>query len=1779
MEKLICKRNALIARVKAELSVVKDLHLRKPSRSEVMDRLDQLKETAVSFRAIQAEIEENQEDPAAIASVFNVREDFFGAFYKARDALEDLIEEEQSTCSQRTNAEPDDWREAMKLLMETQRQMLLNQSTLFRTAGTSLAQNGGELVDYAVRSGEQASSCVPQVRLPAINIPPFNGERKNWMTFKDLYVSTIHNRKDISDSLKMQYLFSYLEGDAKQLVNKFTISSANYANAWDTLTGHYDKKRYTVFALVREFMDQPGITQASSQSLNKLASTLDEVVQQLDTLGIEYQGRDPWLIYLTLEKLDNETRAGWSEKVVDNENPTFEELMEFVKKRCEMLETCSAFSKKATGEVLRKEQSKVSEKKVKALVAMTTDKKCAKCSSEHATFVCEEFKKMNLKERRGFAQEANLCFNCLRASHSAKSCLSKSVCRTQGCGQRHHTLLCPNVSKENDAPADNTVKSETPNSSAKEEQIVTSLTVAVDTKPSIPVFPTAVVQVRKDDGTFGRVRVLIDSGAQASMVTEDCVRKLGLVRRNGKVVVTGIGQQAAGTTRGVVTLHLASRFNENVVITTSAYVLGKLTSTLPSQRFNIGNMKLLENVKEMADPTFNKPGPIDVILGADVFLALLEGGQVKDESGQTVAQSTVFGWIAAGRYDEAEVMQGNHAIVSLHTEMDLNRTLQQFWEYEEIFKPPPFTPSETKVIEHFDSTTQRDATGRFIVKLPFDDSKPALGESLSAATKRLMSMERRFAFNPEFHQEYVNFMREYLELNHMELVPADQLEKQTSEHYYLPHHAVIKADSSTTKLRVVFDGSCGTSTGVSLNDRLLAGPNINTDLLSVLLRFRSYKVAFSADIAKMYRQVVVSEDDRDFQRVVWRENTDLPIQHYRLSTVTYGTKTAPYLAIRAMRESAKDYTSTHPAAVERIVHDFYVDDLLSGANNEEEAACIKQEISDILSKSGFELRKWASSCPNLVQDDSPASVPVKLSDEADAVKALGIHWYPNDDQFGFKVNLPINAINTKRQMISDASKLFDPFGWLAPVIVKIKILYQYLWLYDVNWDDPLPTAIESEWVEIKQQLRQLETIRIPRFVTHNRGKLQLHGFSDSSEQAYAAVVYSRCIDDEGNITVVLVAAKSRVAPIKQVSLPRLELNGALLLTELMKKVSEALPNLEIEHFAWTDSTIVLQWLSSHPRSWKTYVANRTSAILEFLPRDRWRHVNSESNPADCASRGISPSELVHHKLWFHGPEWLSADESEWPSNAVQPVLSDELPEARNMKIMHTTETSITPLRDNYLVEQQLLERRSRFNLIVRSLACVNRFVHNIKSRTEQRHTGQLIPSEIHQAKLQLLRAAQHEVFAPEIKILPSGKLLSSKNVLAALHPFLDSTGTIRVGGRLENSDQPYDRKHPVILPKSHRVTQLLVLELHLQNLHAGPTLLTAVINQQFWIVGCQTVVRDVVRGCTRCVRLKGKTATQLMGNLPPARVLATRAFAYVGIDYAGPLKIKAGCVRGVKVSKGYIVVYVCLSTRAVHLEAASDMSTNTFISTLKRFVSRRGYPNEIRSDNGTNFIGADRVLREFVDQIQSHTKDAERYLSNLGIKWVFNPPSAPHMGGIWEAAVKSVKCHLVAEFGTEATTFEDLTTILCQIEACLNSRPLCPLSSNPDSCEALIPGHFLVGQPLNLIPEPDVRHIPRNRLDQWQDMQHRSVQIWSRWKDEYLASLQPRTKWRSVHPNISVGQLVLVKNDNAPPTQWELARVQEVHPDVSGVVRTVTLRRGTTVYQRPIHKLCVLPVN
>ncbi|XP_058840347.1 uncharacterized protein LOC131695825 [Topomyia yanbarensis] len=390
--------------------------------------------------------------------------------------------------------------------------------------------------------------------------------------------------------------------------------------------------------------------------------------------------------------------------------------------------------------------------------------------------------------------------------------------------------------------------------------------------------------------------------------------------------------------------------------------------------------------------------------------------------------------------------------------------------------------------------------------------------------------------------------------------------------------------------------------------------------------------------------------------------------------------------------------------------------------------------------------------------------------------------------------------NTKHQLLSDSAKLYDPFGWFAPVIIRVKILYQKCWLYDLNWHDALPPTIGEAWSEVKENLHQLEQIKIARWAPSYNGRIQLHGFSDASEEAFAAVVYFRSTDNNGEVHVTLLAAKTKVAPVRQISIPRLELNAAEMLAKLIRKVAEPLVRFQIEQYAWTDSTIVLQWLSAHPRKWSTYIANRTSSILDILPRRHWAHVTSKENPADCASRGISPLELIHHPLWWTGPAWLYEDSLTW---------SRDVPDNTH------DEGTLEALTRN-IIEKQILEQRSDLNAACWQLARVMRFVYNM-----------------------FVRLAQQESYEDEIKALARGDSVPVKSSISSLHPFLDSAGTLRVGGRLQHSLYTFDVKHPIILSKNHRFTKLLLEEIHVNNCHAGSTLMTATINQRYWIQGCQ----------------------------------------------------------------------------------------------------------------------------------------------------------------------------------------------------------------------------------------------------------------------------------------------------------------------------------------------------
>ncbi|KAF8782359.1 hypothetical protein HNY73_012655 [Argiope bruennichi] len=347
-----------------------------------------------------------------------------------------------------------------------------------------------------------------------------------------------------------------------------------------------------------------------------------------------------------------------------------------------------------------------------------------------------------------------------------------------------------------------------------------------------------------------------------------------------------------------------------------------------------------------------------------------------------------------------------------------------------------------------------------------------------------------------------------------------------------------------------------------------------------------------------------------------------------------------------------------------------MDDLMAGAKSNEEAIALIQKLSEILDVRGFHLRKWRSNSPhvlnNLAECLSANESNVEIHPE-NCSKTLGLIWNSSTDCFVFKIDFNFENEITKRSFLSQSARLFDPLGFLSPCTILIKIFYQQLWLLKLDWDSALPEHFAVKWRKFKKEFQQICHISIPRWLLTTEKEITLHGFSDASESAYACVIYAVQRTDNGVTKVTILAAKSKVAPLKPVSIPRLELNGALLLARLLSVLIKTFNDHVINIYAWTDSQVVLSWLSSPPRNWKPFVANRTSEILDLIPQNRWRYVPSKENPADIGSRGLSPKDLPDCRLWWEGPTFLTSSETDWPK---QPVFKNMTLSLRKRKNCH-----------------------------------------------------------------------------------------------------------------------------------------------------------------------------------------------------------------------------------------------------------------------------------------------------------------------------------------------------------------------------------------------------------------------------------------------------------------------------------------------------------------------------
>ncbi|CAL1671962.1 unnamed protein product [Lasius platythorax] len=455
--------------------------------------------------------------------------------------------------------------------------------------------------------------------------------------------------------------------------------------------------------------------------------------------------------------------------------------------------------------------------------------------------------------------------------------------------------------------------------------------------------------------------------------------------------------------------------------------------------------------------------------------------------------------------------------------------------------------------------------------------------------------------------------------------------------YYLPHHPVLKEDNLTTKLRVVFDASLKTSTGISLNDTLMIGPTIQEDLWNIILRFRIWSYVMSADAEKMYRQVCVDDSQTHYQRILWRTNPHEEIETFELKTVTYGTASASYLATRALEETAKAEKTNFPLGAASILSDFYVDDLLTGDNNLDKAIKTRDEIIAALSKGGFKLRKWISNSSKLLQGlrSSETSESVLVLNKGEQHKTLGLHWHASLDLLQYDVTRTTSARSvTKISILANIARIFYPLGLLGPIIVTGRILLQRLWILKLDWDETVPLEIETRWRTYEAQLSLLNTLKILRRVvaSSQTNVIELHGFCDASLDAYGAAIYIKSIDHKGHGEARLLCARSRVAPVKTITLPRMEFCAAHMLALLTHKVSQAL-NIKFDGiYHWTDSMIVLGWIKSDAKRWSIYVSNRVGQIQELTHPSSWRHTNTKENPADLTSRGMPPSQLIQSTL-------------------------------------------------------------------------------------------------------------------------------------------------------------------------------------------------------------------------------------------------------------------------------------------------------------------------------------------------------------------------------------------------------------------------------------------------------------------------------------------------------------------------------------------------------------------
>lgn len=1466
----------------------------------------------------------------------------------------------------------------------------------------------------------------------------------------------------------------------------------------------------------------------------------------------------------------------------------------------------------------------------KSSVVPKASKRCTFCAEAHDIRGCAAFLRLSVRSRLQEIKKNPICYGCLRDDHILPGCNNRKMCGKNGCERWHDPLLHPddNLSEDNEQrkraanrPASrgrSTPQNTTVVNAAVEQLAVSSQAgsvAAAGTSTSSPppsgvnynvqstvnsrrsgqserlllfrVVPVVLYGPRRSVRTFA----LLDEGSSVTLIEDALANEMGLdgietdldlqfVNSHGTI------QSSREVRFGISGVQSdAQRFEIGTVYATSSLTLPLQTVS----RSSIVNSN--EHLRDVPFAEYDAARP-RLLIGLDHHhLGIPLQIRMSTSSNGIVAAMTKLGWVLFGsdglsalpgavvlhvrhhheneHCDEAERWTHLNELVRQHftTESFGVKAISAVIESDEQMRARQIMASTTKRVGH-----------QFETGLLWACDDVELPDSRVMALHRLVGVESRMRRDEEYARQYRSQIQAYIDKGYAR--KATEIEAATcgGRSWFLPHFAV-RSPSKPGKFRLVFDAAAR-SAGVSLNSALLAGPDVNVPLTRLLFRFRLGAVGVCADVREMYHQVRIRADDQAAQRFLWRDGDSASSPDvFVMNVMTFGSTCSPASAQYVKNINASEFEDEYPEAADAIRNNHYVDDYVASFRTSDEAIRITKEVVDIQSRGGFDLRGIISNDVAVQRcfGEAEANQTVNMEPEGIVQKILGMTWETNDDTFCFQTRfgrirpgiMDGSRKPTKRDVLSVTMSIFDPFGMLADFLLASKVVLQELWREDVGWDQPIPDIINARWQAWRTLVERTRLVRIPRCYSPSilsAPGLQLHVFADASEEAFAAVVFWRIQGVDG-VEIVFVAGKVRCAPLKMLSIPRMELQAALLAARLMVEIRESHAELAIEKTVlWSDSETVLKWLRCDQRRYKVFVAVRVAEIVENAPAALWRWVPSALNAADDATRVKTPLTFDPESRWRRGPAWLAENETEWPLNPVAAAQIDDDDDELRARFVGA------------LVQRGAVDfnRFSKFYRLVRAIAWAGRFASNARGRRGQRVVGELSAAEVDRAIVTTCRMVQQEAFGEEMAMLRDGKQLANKCPIFLAKPYLDEDGLLRVHGRADAADVrfiPNESKRPILLPHAHRVTFLMVRHYHERQAHQLVDATIAAVRVKFWVPQLRTLVNQVRHACQSCKFRSAMPTPPIQGQLPRDRMdVYARPFTNTGLDFFGPVSVTVGRRH----EKRWVALFTCLTVRAVHLEVAADLSTDACLLCIRNLCNIRGVPALIRCDNGTNFVGARNELER--EQTFFDADAIQRELSVRGVEWRFNCPGNPEAGGAWERLVQSVKRVLRVTLLEEAPRPETLRSLLIEAANIVNARPLTHLQVTPDDPEPLTPNHFLLGGPnVAIVPNPeDVE--PTATRKQWKICRGLSRRFWQQFVRDYLPELTRRGRHYPEQPPLQVGDLVIVCDEQQPRSRWCRGRVVEATPAPDGAVRKATVQTASGTYKRPITRLAKLDV-